>query len=110
MRPCAVLTATLALQPGQVPALILLAFALFASGVAVSCGWTLGTLITTEDRVATLEAVQNTGASLGGVLAPLLTGILTTYFASFGPAFVLAGGIGLASAFIYYHGFTKKKS
>jgi MFS family permease len=83
-----------------------LTFTLFASGVAVSCGWTLGTLIVTENRVATLEAIQNTGASLGGVLAPLLTGILATRYGSFGPAFVLACGIGLVSVVMYHKGFS----
>ena len=105
MLACAVLTALLALQPARMPALTLLALALFANGVAVSCGWTLGTLITTEDRVATLEAIQNTGASLGGAMAPILTGLLATRFGSFGPAFVLAGGIGLVSTAIYHRGF-----
>lgn len=107
MLACAVLTGLLALQPGHVPALTLLALALFANGVAVSCGWTLGTLITTEDRVATLEAIQNTGASLGGVLAPILTGILAARFGSFAPAFLLAGGVGILSAAIYHRGFAR---
>jgi MFS family permease len=106
MLACAILTGTLALQPGSIPAIVLLTFTLFASGVAVSCGWTLGTLIVTENRVATLEAIQNTGASLGGVLAPLLTGILATRYGSFGPAFVLACGIGLVSVVMYHKGFS----
>ena len=105
---CAVSTAVLAIQPGQGLALAILALALLANGVAVSCGWTLGTLIATENRVATLEAIQNTGASFGGVLAPLLTGILAARFGSFGPAFLLAGLVGLLSMAMYYYGFSRK--
>lgn len=107
---CAILTGALALQPGRVTAFTVLALALFANGIAVSCGWTLGTLITTENRVATLEAIQNTGASFGGALAPLLTGLLVSHFGSFGPAFLLAAGVGLASTAIYYYGFDAPKN
>lgn len=105
---CAVSTAALAAQPGQGLALAILALALLANGVAVSCGWALGTLITTENRVATLEAIQNTGASFGGVLAPLLTGVLAARFGSFGPSFLLAGMVGLLSASMYHYGFSRE--
>lgn len=78
--------------------------ALFAGGLAVSCGWMLGTVIAAEHRVATLQAIQNTGASLGGALAPALTGLLTDYSGSFTPSMLAAGAIGLGTCGIYQIG------
>ncbi|GAA4480628.1 MFS transporter [Gluconacetobacter asukensis] len=81
-----------------------MAIALFAGGLAISCGWMLGTVIAAEHRVATLQAIQNTGGSLGGALAPAITGLLADRFGSFTPSLLTAGAIGLGTVAIYQIG------
>ncbi|WP_158093346.1 MFS transporter [Acetobacter sp. DsW_063] len=81
-----------------------MALALFAGGLAMTCGWTLGTVIASENRVATLEAIQNTGGSLGGALAPAITGALADHFSSFTPSMLVASAIGVGCALIYQFG------
>jgi nitrate/nitrite transporter NarK len=58
-------------------------------------------VVAPSNAVASLEAVQNIGGSLGGALAPLLTGAVVQATGSFIPAFLLAGGIALACAAVY---------
>jgi nitrate/nitrite transporter NarK len=70
--------------------------------VSSSCGWALAAVVTPPNTVATLEAIQNIGGSAGGTLAPVVTGIVVQSTGSFVPAFVLAGGIALACAMIYW--------
>jgi len=81
---------------------------LFCANVASSCGWALAAVVAPSNAVATLEAVQNVGGSIGGTLAPLITGMVVQRTGSFLPAFVLAGAIGLASAVVYW-AMTKEK-
>lgn len=83
------------------PALSLMAAGLFGANVASSCGWALAAIVAPSRAIATLEAVQNIGGSLGGALAPFITGLVVQSTGSFTPAFLLAGGIALASAAIY---------
>ncbi|MFA5956465.1 MFS transporter [Hyphomicrobium sp.] len=82
-------------------ALALMSLGLFAANVSSSCGWALAAVIAPVNTVATLEAIQNVGGSIGGSLAPLVSGILLDRSGSFVPAFVLAGGISIACAAIY---------
>lgn len=74
----ATLTLTLCRSAG--PAIVLASLALFCANLASSCGWALATNC---DSVATLEAIQNVGGSLGGALAPMLTGLLIEARGSF---------------------------
>jgi MFS family permease len=74
---------------------------LFAANVSSSCGWALAAVIAPVNAVATLEAIQNVGGSVGGALAPLVSGILLQHSSSFVPAFVLAGVIAFACAAVY---------
>ncbi|REF88968.1 sugar phosphate permease [Methylovirgula ligni] len=83
-------------------AICLMAFGLFAANVSSSCGWALAAVIAPPNTVATLEAIQNVGGSLGGALAPLATGVLVQASGSFMPAFGLAGGISVVCALIYH--------
>jgi MFS transporter, ACS family, L-galactonate transporter len=85
-------------------AIFLMACGLFAANVSSSCGWILPAVIAPPNVVATLEAIQNVGGSLGGALAPFVTGALVQTTGSFMPAFVLAGAISVACAFIYHFG------
>lgn len=82
-------------------AVALISLGLFAINVSSSCGWALAAVAAPADTVATLEAVQNVGGSLGGALAPLITGGIVQMTGSFVPAFDLAGGIALVSAGAY---------
>ncbi len=94
-------TAAGALAGGTGAAIAWLAAGLFAANVASSCGWALAAVVAPSNAVASLEAVQNIGGSLGGALAPFLTGAVVQATGSFLPAFLLAGGIALACAAIY---------
>jgi len=83
-------------------AVALISGGLFAINIASSCGWALAAVITPPNTVATLEAIQNVGGSLGGALAPWITGTLVQDFGSFLAAFDLAGLIALIGAGFYW--------
>ncbi len=89
-------------------AIALMSCGLFAANVSSSCGWALAAVIAPVNTVATLEAIQNVGGSIGGALAPYLSGVLLQRTGSFVPAFVLAGAIAFACAGIYWF-MTRKK-
>ncbi len=82
-------------------AVTLISLGLFAVNVSSSCGWALAAVVTPSNTVATLEAVQNIGGSLGGALAPLITGAIVQVTGSFLPAFDLAGVIAFLGAGFY---------
>jgi len=82
-------------------AVTLISIGLFAINVSSSCGWALAAVVSPSNTVATLEAIQNIGGSLGGALAPLITGTIVQVTGSFLPAFDLAGVIALISAGFY---------
>jgi sugar phosphate permease len=79
----------------------LMACGVFAANVSSSCGWALAAVIAPGNAVATLEAVQNVGGSIGGALAPFVTGALVQATGSFVAAFVLAGSIAISCAAAY---------
>ena len=89
-------------------AVALISGGLFAINIASSCGWAMAAVITPPNTVATLEAIQNVGGSLGGALAPWITGALVQALGSFLAAFELAGLIALISAGFYW-AMTKRK-
>jgi MFS family permease len=95
------LTVAGALAPGTGVAIACMAGGLFAANVASSCGWALAAVVAPNNAVAALEAIQNVGGSLGGALAPWITGALVQSGGSFVPAFLAAGAIALASAGFY---------
>jgi sugar phosphate permease len=80
----------------------LMACGLFAANVSSSCGWALAAVIAPPNTVATLEAIQNVGGSIGGALAPFITGAIVQASGSFSLSFVLAGAISIACAFVYH--------
>ena len=80
----------------------LISLGLFAANVASSCGWALAAVVAPPNTVATLEAIQNVGGSLGGALAPWVTGAIVQATGSFRMAFYVAGIIALASAGFYF--------
>ncbi|AHI24044.1 hypothetical protein BGC31_13365 [Komagataeibacter xylinus] len=102
-----VMTVLTALVPFLGLSVALICIALFAGGIAMTCGWALGAVAVTEDCVATMESIQNTGGSLGGALAPALTGMIVDHFRSFVPSLLVAGVIGLLCAGIYRYGLNE---
>jgi MFS family permease len=95
------LTVAGALAPSTGTALACMAGGLFAANMASSCGWALAAVVAPNNAVAGLEAVQNVGGSLGGALAPFITGAVVQQGGSFIPAFLLAGAIAVSSAVFY---------
>jgi MFS family permease len=83
-------------------AIAFMAGGLFGANIASSCGWALAAVVAPNNAVATLEAVQNVGGSIGGTLAPFITGAVVQATGSFIPAFLLAGGIAVMCAIIYW--------
>ncbi|WP_244410088.1 MFS transporter [Gluconacetobacter diazotrophicus] len=92
------------LCPTMVLSLVAMSVALFAAGIAMTCGWTLGTVLIDDGSIATLEAIQNMGGSLGGAIAPVLTGAITQRTGSFTMAMVVAGLVAALSGIIYWVG------
>ncbi len=91
-----------ALAPGAASAIALLSGGVFFANLASSCGWALGAVMTVPARVGTLEAIQNIGGSLGGALAPLVTGVAVEATGSFLPALFGAAALSVLSAFAYW--------
>ncbi|MCE2576608.1 MFS transporter [Komagataeibacter sp. FNDCR2] len=102
-----VATVMAAVIPSLGLSVALICVALFSGGIAMTSGWALGAVIVTEDRVATMESIQNTGGSLGGALAPALTGMIADHFGSFVPSLLVAGAIGFLCAGIYRYGLNE---
>ena len=75
-----------------------MSLAMFSPTASGSCSWALGASLTPPHLVATLESVQNIGGSIGGALAPLVTGIIVGRTGSFDLAFVLAAVASLVGA------------
>jgi hypothetical protein len=89
-------------------AVMLISLGLFAINISSSCGWAMAAVVSPGNTVATLEAIQNIGGSLGGALAPLITGAIVQATGSFLPAFELAGAIAIICAGFYF-GMTGQK-
>jgi MFS family permease len=85
-------------------ALTLLSAGVLAANLASSAGWALGAVIVPAEDVASLEAIQNVGGSVGGALAPAVTGIVAQATGSFIPALLAAAAIAAVTAGIYASG------
>lgn len=91
-----------ALAPGASSAIALLSGGVLLANLASSCGWALGAVMAPPAKVGTLEAIQNVGGSLGGALAPLVTGVVVQVTGSFLPALFGAAALAVASAAVYW--------
>ncbi|TLU72580.1 MFS transporter [Lichenicoccus roseus] len=94
-------TAGAALVHDAGAAIVLISLALFSATLASSCGWAMAAVATSPDKVATLEAIQNIGGSLGGACAPAITGGVVWATGSFTPALLFASAIAVLSAIVY---------
>ncbi|MBE7216875.1 MAG: MFS transporter [Caulobacteraceae bacterium] len=81
--------------------LAMMSAALFCAYGAGSCSWALGATLAPREAVATLESIQNIGGSIGGALAPLVTGLVVQATGAFKVAFVIAAAAAAASAVSY---------
>ncbi len=82
-------------------ALATISAALFSANVAITSGWALAASLAPAALIATVEAMANIGGSVGGSLAPLVTGLVVERTGSFTPALliasVVAAGCGAAN-------------
>ena len=99
---CALFTAIAPFSPTTWGVVALLSVSMFFGYGAGSCSWALGASLTPPRLVATLESIQNIGGSIGGALAPLVTGLIVQHVHSFTPAFLVATAAALAGAASYW--------
>ena len=83
-------TVVAAVSPNAPIAIAAVSAALFCANLATTSGWALAATLAPPTLVATVEAMANIGGSVGGSLAPLLTGALVQSTGSFTPALLLA--------------------
>ncbi len=83
---------------GANAAILLFCGALFCANLASSAGWALGAVVAPAGLVATVEGIQNVGGSIGGFLAPAVTGYVRSATGSFAPALQIAAALALVSA------------
>ena len=79
-------------------ALTAVSAALFAANVATTSGWALAAGLAPAAMVATVEAMANIGGSVGGSLAPLVTGFVAQQTGSFAPALLIASAVAAVCA------------
>ena len=99
---CALFTAAAPFAETTTSVVTLLSISMFFGYGAGSCSWALGASLTPPRLVATLESIQNIGGSIGGALAPLVTGIIVDRTHSFTPAFLVAAIAALGGAASYW--------
>ncbi len=79
-------------------ALTAVSAALFAANVATTTGWALAASLAPVALIATVEAMANIGGSIGGSLAPLVTGYVVQETGSFTPALLIAAVVAAVCA------------
>jgi len=73
--------------------------ALFGANLATTAGWALAACLAPPALIATVEAMANIGGSIGGSLAPLVTGLLVQSTHSFKLALLVAAATATTCAF-----------
>ncbi len=91
-------SAAAALSGSAALALAAISAALFCANVATTAGWALVTGLAPVALVATVEAMANIGGSIGGSLAPLVTGVVVQRWGSFAPALLIAAAVAAGCA------------
>jgi MFS family permease len=72
--------------------------ALFSANLATTSGWALAATLAPPALIATVEAMANIGGSVGGSLAPLITGTLVQTTGTFSAALLTAAAIATVCA------------
>jgi MFS family permease len=72
--------------------------ALFSANIATTSGWALAAGLAPAALIATVEAMANIGGSVGGSLAPLVTGVVVQRSGSFTPALLIASAVAAGCA------------
>jgi MFS family permease len=67
--------------------------ALFSANLATTSGWALAAALAPPALIATVEAMANIGGSVGGSLAPLVTGELVQATGGFTAALIVAAAV-----------------
>jgi nitrate/nitrite transporter NarK len=89
----------LACRAGNVTlAIAAVSAAVFAANLATTSGWALAAVLAPTDLIATVEAMANIGGSIGGSLAPLVTGYAVQATGSFTAALMVASAIAAITA------------
>jgi nitrate/nitrite transporter NarK len=70
-------------------------------GIATPNTWTLTQAVCSKKIVGTVSGIQNFGGNVGGILSPLLTGIIAERTGSYAMSFVLSGAILVAGMAAY---------
>lgn len=99
---CALFTALAPVAPTTTWVIAALSASMFFGYGAGACSWALGASLTPPRLVATLESIQNIGGSIGGALAPFVTGVIVERTHGFTPAFLVATVAALAGAASYW--------
>ncbi len=77
----------------KMTAVWLLTISLSGLGIASPNTWTLTQAVSSKQIVGTVSGIQNFGGNVGGILAPLLTGLIAHKTGSFALALGLCGAI-----------------
>jgi nitrate/nitrite transporter NarK len=94
----AAFTALAAISGSAALALAAISVALFSANLATTSGWALAAALAPPGLIATVEAMANIGGSVGGSLAPLITGTLVERTGSFSAALIIAAMIAIFCA------------
>ncbi len=86
-------SALAALSGSAAMALAAISVALFSANLATTSGWALAAVLAPPSLVATVEAMANIGGSVGGSLAPLITGTLVQSTGAFTAALLVASAV-----------------
>jgi MFS family permease len=92
---CCVLTA---LSSSATMAIASVSASLFSANLATTSGWALAATLAPPSLIATVEAMANIGGSVGGSLAPLVTGALVQQTGRFSASLFVAAAIAAACA------------
>jgi ACS family D-galactonate transporter-like MFS transporter len=86
----------------KMTAVWLLSVSLSGLGIATPNTWTLTQAVCSRSLVGTVSGIQNFGGNLGGILAPVLTGLIVQLARSFALALSLTGVILILGMLSYW--------
>jgi MFS transporter, ACS family, D-galactonate transporter len=78
---------------GPISAVIWISIALGGLSAAAPVGWSIPSLIAPRNSVGRVGGILNLGNQIAGIVAPIVTGAVVAATNSYGPAFVICGGL-----------------